>query len=335
MNLQGDFILHAAASLCTTPERVSIENIDWQDQSLSITAGRDTKLLEASIARCGLVQPLILAPKRDGRGYRIVCGMLRVKALIACGIPECEARVVASSVSEEQLALAALYDNVPHRDFNAIEKARGAALLARVFPPAVALQLGTELLSLPATRDALRRYLELAQAEELIQNLVLQGAVSVEIACALMRMEAHDREHFISLFSRLHFSSSKQAEILDFCADISRRDNVAISWVLSTPPIAELLSNVQKQNAAQIAEQVRQHIRALRFPNLTASEQRFRELRNELRLPSTIMLEPPPFFEGTEVRLSFRVRSTDELRTLAHHVAALAEHPRMKAWFEE
>ncbi|PKQ38147.1 MAG: chromosome partitioning protein ParB [Actinobacteria bacterium HGW-Actinobacteria-1] len=77
--------------------------------------------LADSIAKVGVLQPIIVRPHAEG--YQIIAGERRWRASRAAGLTKVPVRVMASTETES-LALA-LIENLQRQDLNAIEEARG------------------------------------------------------------------------------------------------------------------------------------------------------------------------------------------------------------------
>ncbi len=77
--------------------------------------------LADSIAKVGVLQPIIVRPHAEG--YQIIAGERRWRASKAAGLTKVPVRVM-SSTETESLALA-LIENLQRQDLNAIEEARG------------------------------------------------------------------------------------------------------------------------------------------------------------------------------------------------------------------
>lgn len=320
--------------LIAEPVHVQCSEIDLQDFSLSVTAGRETAALEASLRAVGMINPPLFARKRKGEGYRVVCGMLRIKAARASGMTSFAARVAAADTDEQVLVLTSLADNASHRVFNPVEHARAAALLAETFPDDEALRLWNQLLGMPRARVVFDRYKKIAYAGETLHALLLKGAITVDTAFILIQMEDDDRAGLCDLFSRLHFSARAQAEILEYCDDICRRDGIAPGAVLEKAGVPELLGTATPTTRAAVAERVRKRITELRFPHRTDREHRVREALKKLRLPPTLRIEPPPYFEGDNWTLMLQVSSPYAVRDAAARLEDLASNPTFSELFQ-
>lgn len=91
----------------------------------------DLEELAQSIRAQGVLQPLIVRPRSDGRGYEIVAGERRWRA--AQRVPLHEMPVVVREFSDGEALEIALIENVQRADLNALEEAQGYAQLIEHF----------------------------------------------------------------------------------------------------------------------------------------------------------------------------------------------------------
>lgn len=318
----------------TNIQNISLDAVNLQDRSFVVTAGRDTKLLLESISRVGIINPPLLAGSPTGNKYRIICGFLRLQAIAELGIRTVTARVADRATDGGQLLLASLYDNLFHRQLNPIEKAGAVQRLAGFFPEEDVMRHYLPLLGLPPTAKALHQYLTLAGADAAVLEQLLQGRITERTAVELAGMPQDESGIFIDLFSRIHLSASKQAELIEYCADIMRRDDLGLRDVLRHADIITILEH-ESWDPVQKGEQVRQWIKKRRFPRLIRREESFAAAQKKLHLPRNVQLAAPPFFEGETYRLHIEVKSSADLDAAAASLQGLAACPAMRELLEE
>jgi hypothetical protein len=73
--------------------------------------------------------------------------------------------------------------------------------------------------------------------------------------------------------------------------------------------------------------------RRLRYPQLSAIEQRLGELARGIRLPAGVRLELPENLEGEHLAVTLRARSAAELRRQAQGLAAALEGAPLEEMF--
>jgi hypothetical protein len=108
-------------------------------------------------------------------------------------------------------------------------------------------------------------------------------------------------------------SFSKRRIILNQLLEVSVKHKIPEEKFLS------LVSNTL--NAADPLKTAK----ALRFPELTAMEERFLELKGKLLTGTGIKLTPPSFFEGEEFNISFSFSSTKTLDKKINYLKTFAE----------
>lgn len=127
--------------------------------------------LADSIAKHGVIQPLLVRPLSDG-GYQLIAGERRWRASRIAGLSEVP--VVIREMSDQQAAELALIENLQREDLNPIEEAEGFKLLMDRYnftQEQAAERVGK---SRPAVANALRL---LALPEEIL-DLVKSGKLS-------------------------------------------------------------------------------------------------------------------------------------------------------------
>lgn len=143
--------------------------------------------LAESIARNGLLQPLSV--RKDGKGYELVAGERRLRALKL--LNEKTAPCIVVSVSETQSAILAIIENIQREDLNLFEQADGIRqLITRwgVTQSEAAERLG---LSQSAVANKLR-ILKLSQKE---REMFLTASLSERHARAIIRIPEPKMRH--------------------------------------------------------------------------------------------------------------------------------------------
>lgn len=141
--------------------------------------------LASSIAQKGVLQPLIVTPREEGR-YELVSGERRLRAAQRVGLATVP--VVVRRVAERELLEIALIENLQREDLDAIEEASGYRQLIDEFGLTQS-ELATEVgKSRPAIANALR----LLELPEAVQAMVRGGTLSAGHARALLGLPGRD-----------------------------------------------------------------------------------------------------------------------------------------------
>jgi len=164
-------------------QKVSIEKLDPNPFQVRVEYPEaELRDLGRSIRDKGLLEPIILRPKRDR--YEICVGERRVRACRLVGIREIPAEVRA--LSDEEMAEYSLVENLHRRNLNSIEEARGFKVLQERFgwtQEKIANELGRGL-----TRDIVAQKLRLLTFPPELQDLVSRDTITPTHAEALARL---------------------------------------------------------------------------------------------------------------------------------------------------
>lgn len=149
---------------------------------------RDSNVAESdivdSIRKIGLIEYPIVRPSPSGEGYEIAAGHKRVDACRQLGR---KVRCLVRTLTDEQMAVVPIEENLRRKSLNPIEEARGYENLKTKFgwsDERIALQFGS-------TRDVIAQRRRLLTFERGIQQFVAVGALSQSHAEAVARAPAN------------------------------------------------------------------------------------------------------------------------------------------------
>jgi len=140
------------------------------------------KELSDSIREQGVIQPLVVSPKSDGR-YELIAGERRLRASKLAGLEDVP--VYVKTVDDEGLLALSIIENVQREDLNPIEEARAYQELIDQFDytqDEVAKQVGK-------SRVAVANSLRLLKLPRAIQEDVASGRYSAGHARAVLSVE--------------------------------------------------------------------------------------------------------------------------------------------------
>jgi ParB family chromosome partitioning protein len=138
--------------------------------------------LEASIRENGLLQPLVVRPV--GAGFELVAGERRLRALT--GLGRASAPVIVRDLSDEQMLLLALVENLQREELNAIEEAVAYQSLIDGFgltQNEVAGRVGR-------SRSTVANSLRLLTLPAEVQEMLASGSLSAGHARAVLSLDS-------------------------------------------------------------------------------------------------------------------------------------------------
>jgi len=313
------------------PQKVLINQIDFDDRIYIFTFESPGSNLINSIKEMGVMYPPILEQKSKNL-FRIVSGLKRILALKHLKTKQVDAVVYRSKDSQPTLSLFLinLYENIGTRTLNIIEKATVLHKLINLFQLSAdeVMEEYFPLLDLGANKSVLERHLKLMQLEQDLKIAVARDFLAVEIAIALLERSSFERLAIFDLFQQLKLGKNRQKEFLKLLTEISAIDNKPIDQVLSSNEIKDVLKN-DKITPPRKTESIIAILKKMRFPLFTNTEERFQNIRKELKLPPNIILRPPPFFEGENYTIEFSFKNKPEFKKLVAVLKSVADHDQL------
>jgi ParB/RepB/Spo0J family partition protein len=301
------------------------------DDRFRVTDARDPHGLRESIARLGLLDPVLVRP--DGAEVVLVSGHRRLAACRALGWDRIPARALSDDTPDYECARRAVGENSLGRSLTLLETARALALLDRHHPAGVAPPADLAALGLPTARHRCDRLKSLLRLPAEVQAGVAEESIAFPTACELGTLAADDATAVARLLRRLGAGLNKQRDILHLLLDISRRDRIPPAALVADPA---LLAVVQAagDDPNRVTQAVRRYLRLRRFPAIAAAEKHFDRLRRDLPLGEGLHLDPPRDFEGTHFQISCRFASVSELAHLHERLGRILQDPALRAVVE-
>ncbi len=307
---------------------IPLSDIDQGDGAFRITTRQDIDDLTASIRRIGLLTaPLIV---ERPKGLSIVSGFRRIAACGRLGWKQIRARVLYAEFPPFECARRAVGENSTQRVLNLIEASRALGLLERHSPGGKVRAEDLAALGLPSHPEVVGRIRSLVHLPSAVQEGILEGSISLSMACELGGLEERLAVCFAELFRRLKIGLNKQRDILWMVLEIARREGITGQKVLEEPALVDLLGAEHIERSHR-AHRLRQLLRRRRYPAHSAAEDNFKRLRQRLKLGENLHLIPPKDFEGTMFNLILTFANLEDLVRLKTRLGELVENPDLES----
>jgi ParB family chromosome partitioning protein len=138
--------------------------------------------LAASIRAQGVIQPLLV--RKDGTSYELVAGERRLRAAKMAGLSQVP--VVIKDITNGEMLEMSIVENIQRADFNPIEEANAYHRLMTEF----GLTQDQAAERVGKSRSAVANFLRLRQLDDAIQTSIVEGAISMGHARALLGLES-------------------------------------------------------------------------------------------------------------------------------------------------
>ena len=129
-----------------------------------------------------------------------------------------------------------------------------------------------------------------------------------------------DRDALLALAAQLRLGENQLRDLLDDLTAIAARRSCGPAAVLDIDEVRAVRARQLGRNDAIRA--LKQALRRLRYPQLSAVEQGLAERVKGLRLPAGVRVDLPENLEGEHIAVILRAHSAAELRAQADAVAA-------------
>ena len=155
--------------------------------------------LATSIREHGVIQPLIVAPGKNGV-YVLIAGERRLQASRKAGLKTVP--VVIRNATDQQLLELAIIENVQRADLNAIEEAEAYQNMAKEFK----MSHETSALRVGKSRVAVTNTMRLLDAAAAVKQALVDGQITEGHARAMLSLSAKAQEELLKKIITLDFS---------------------------------------------------------------------------------------------------------------------------------
>ncbi|MDP6924516.1 MAG: ParB N-terminal domain-containing protein [Candidatus Scalindua sp.] len=301
----------------TKTESVLLKHIDLTSGNFDrylFSYGRDSGVIEESIRKVGLINPVILKKDPDAAGtYSVICGYQRVLACHKMGEVSFEAKVI-GDLSNEKILLLALHDNKSSRGFNEIEK----GIVLKKF-----LDIGysydrlaaeiTQLLEIPPNKNIIDKYLSVLGLDGEIKQSIARSELEFERASLLIALDDADREVvYRFLFKESTTNTNEVKEAIRNLLDLKLIKKIEMEELLLSDEISHIILD-SKSNKRQKGEKLCDLLKSMRYPSIRMKEDEFEKSCRELKLDNDVRVNHSRYFEGDEIRITLKAFNEDKL----------------------
>jgi len=144
-------------------------------------------------------------------------------------------------------------------------------------------------------------------------------------------LPAADAAALLDLAQELRLGENQLRDLWEWAADVAGREHGSLAAVLALDAVE--VARRQPVGRNDRLRLVKCALRRLRYPQLSALEDRMADLVRSLDLPRDVRLTLPDFLEGDAVRIEIVAPDPDSLRAAAEHLARAADSPACRELF--
>ncbi len=315
-------------------KEIALQEIDFNNEEFRVSEDLESGLVLASIRAVGQLNPVLLL-EREPRSI-IVCGFRRLRALKSLGRQAAIARLLPGDAGNaSRIFEIAIWDNISHRELNALEKARVLFKLRTVFGVSDDMLLKTylPLLGLAPRESVLNSYLALNGVRPGLRRCLAEDRLTHSSLEALAKAPEQVQDHIASLMAAIRLSASLQKKVLELLEELSAMNGAPFDAPLDNPDVLSVL-NDPRLSPFQKGENLHAALYRLRNPRLSRALERFAARKKLLGLPGSIRVSPHPFFETSNLHIELDALDAQKFRELAAALQRASEKPELEELFQ-
>lgn len=322
---------------------IPLDKIDLADTRYQISREEgDITGLAQSIKETGLTSlPLIRPQGKSGKPgessepgdsselYTLVAGFKRIKALVHNGY---RGKVVCQTLpkaSETDWAVRAVSDTAFSRPLTPAELIQSILLLSRFMEAADMAKRSLSIFNTQLNAGYIKDLQQIATLPRKAKELMDDGRLSIKSARKISSSPPELANCFVTLFSFVKTSSSKQMEIIANFLEIAARENITPKNLVQEKEIQEILNHDSK-DLGHKGNLLRRYLIERRFPSLEKKRQDIQKKINSLKLGPGIKFVAPDNFESMTYSCSFEFKTPAEYAARVACLDRVSAHPGLE-----
>ena len=307
---------------------ISLNSIDLADTRYRISKEEDDiEGLAQSIKQNGLTSlPLVRPMGKSGDTYIVVAGFKRISALVHNGFKGDVVCQTLPQASEADYAVHAVSDNAFSRSLTPAELIKSILILTQFMDTNLIAEKSLSIFNTQLNQGYIN---DLQKIGTYLPpggvKLMDDNRLSIKSAKKISS-EPTVANCFVSLFSAIKTSSSKQMEIITNFLEIAAREKISPLDLYQDKKIQDILVSDNKDLGFK-GNLLRYCLIERRFPHLEKKRQETQKKINSLKLGPGIKLNLPDNFESTRYSLTFEFKNLAEFSNRVDAINRVSNHP--------
>ncbi|MBU0972724.1 MAG: ParB N-terminal domain-containing protein [Proteobacteria bacterium] len=307
---------------------LALNNIDLTDTRYRISRQEgDITALALSIQQTGLTSPPLVRPL--GNSYIVVAGFKRINALVHnkfTGQVVCQ---INPRASEADSAVSAVSDNAFQRQLTPAELIQSVLLLGRFMEPDQIAQKSLAIFNSHLNPGYIKDLQKIGTLPQQALELLDDGRLSIASAKKISGYDPGLAQCFVSLFSAVKASSSKQMEIITHFFEIAARENTRPVDLYRESKIQAILVHDSKDLGLK-CNLLRSYLTQRRFPLLEKKRREIQKNIHALKLTSGMRLMVPESFESMIYSLCFDFKNKTQFQEQISFLRQISQNPALE-----
>ena len=309
----------------TIPGKVSLKDIDLEDDAFSISYPKFLETLKTSIQEIGLLTPLILRSKNSS--LQIISGYRRGIVLKELGVDFIPAYIFKDGEldNEEALRLGIL-ENLYTREINHIEISNSLFKLEKdlSIEPEKIIETYLPLFGLEKSMFIFKKFISLQNLIDGIKTLAVVKKFPLKTLAKLSLLSDKDQESFLELATELSLGFNLVNEFLTLLEEIAAIDRVSISDLLLDKSVNDILS-IEDINRDVKTKLLISLLKAMRYPHIHDFKKSIKSNIKNLHLPHEIAMDIPENFEGGTIAMRFKFKNKKDYQEILSKLIEISD----------
>ena len=285
-------------------EPVPLSSIDTGDVTFLTGHKGFFSPVRESIEEIGLINFPVL--RITGASLQVVTGWKRILALRELGFDEIVSKIYDHGELSDEACLKYIY----HDNSGRIDDMELADLVVKFRDM---LGLGDRemisdtlpYLGIPPSRKQYDRYLDLASLENEIKEAYYRERITIE-QCQILSETALDERVLVlkRVLDTYKLNSNESRQVIKEIEEITLRDK---------RPVSDLIDEIECVIGDGDKDDFRAVLRKIRYPALKEVEEAYSGALKSMNLPGNVNITAAPYFEGNDIEIRIRVKSSEEL----------------------
>lgn len=311
---------------------ISLALIDLSDSRYRISReDEDITFLALSVKENGLTHLPIVRPVGDS--YAVVTGFKQIRAILQSRDMDKVVCLTMPGVSEKKMAILAISDLAFQRPLTPTELIKGLGLLSRFMDAKTMAEKSLPIFNLQLNAKYIKELCIINSMPPLALELLDDTRLSIKSAKKISIYDPGLVDCFLSIFSAVKTSSSKQMEIITFWMEIAARENLNPIDLCQEKEIQKILLHENK-DAGFKGNLLRSYLNKRRFPFLEKKQADVREKIKALKLGQDIKLRLPENFESMIYSFSFDCKTLEEFQSRIASLDRASKNPALQEILE-
>lgn len=283
-----------------------ISSIDLEYDRYRIGPSLTDPVLEESLAKTGVLNPVKLIGKGDG--YLLLSGWKRVESVLKTGETKIPAITYAQQkLDEETRFLLVYFEN--YQRINELDKAEIIYKLTHIakLDPSLIVNDYMKILGISPSYRNYEKYMKLAGLEKEIRLAYYKDELTLDHLLLLSDICSPQlcKDIYNFVISDYKFNANESREVLRNITEISLRDGKTVN---------EIISEITAENGKLTKNEFRKLLKYLRYPVVSRTAESFRAKLNEVEMNPNLSINHHPYFESNDLEYRISFRNEKELK---------------------